>query len=408
MPGRERRMSITSSVRLAQTSQVWIARLSSWTVWIARFLTLSFGDDAFWPKRTVCVCLEEEGVTVVKAYRLFFRITVNGVQTFSGDKGAEACAAQVGRALYDLGKSRNRVTLFIPRSWVITRTIELPGAVKDALARAVEFEFDRLTPLSPGDALFDYSVVESTEEKITLFLAASRADVVTAYTTAFREKGIIVDRVTALLSRSPDYPGVVRSKATLTPSIRQSVIDSLWPKAQDLDLLARGKRRTARPPWLLTILLLLAISAAAVASAVLPLNIEERRIAEIDRQIKTLKEPVRKVEQIKKEIVLREKEIATIEGFKRNRVRSIDLLKEITKVLPKTSYLTRVRMTDTTVDLEGYAGSAAEILPKLEASPLLKKVEFASPTFRDTRLNADRFVIKAEIENDKVKGETKK
>jgi Tfp pilus assembly protein PilN len=70
-------------------------------------------------------------------------------------------------------------------------------------------------------------------------------------------------------------------------------------------------------------------------------------------------------------------------------------------VLPKSVWLTRARVTETTVDLEGYAGSAADILPKLEASPLLRKVEFASPTFRDTRLNADRFVIKAEIESEK-------
>jgi hypothetical protein len=37
-------------------------------------------------------------------------------------------------------------------------------------------------------------------------------------------------------------------------------------------------------------------------------------------------------------------------------------------------------------------------LPKLEASKYLKKVEFASPTIRDIRMSADRFVVKMEIE----------
>jgi hypothetical protein len=56
-----------------------------------------------------------------------------------------------------------------------------------------------------------------------------------------------------------------------------------------------------------------------------------------------------------------------------------------------------VRVTETTVEIEGYASSATELLPKLEASKLFRKSEFASPTFRDARMNADRFVIKMEI-----------
>jgi hypothetical protein len=38
------------------------------------------------------------------------------------------------------------------------------------------------------------------------------------------------------------------------------------------------------------------------------------------------------------------------------------------------------------------------MLPKLEQSGLFKKVEFSSPTIRDTRQNADRFVIKMQME----------
>jgi Tfp pilus assembly protein PilN len=85
------------------------------------------------------------------------------------------------------------------------------------------------------------------------------------------------------------------------------------------------------------------------------------------------------------------------------------ILKELTNVLPKTVWLTRTRITDTAVDIEGYAGSATEIISKLEASQYFKKVEFASPTIRDTRLNSDRFVIKMELEGiQKTEGEAPK
>jgi general secretion pathway protein L len=77
---------------------------------------------------------------------------------------------------------------------------------------------------------------------------------------------------------------------------------------------------------------------------------------------------------------------------------SLNILKELTTVLPKNTWLSRARITQTTVEIEGYAASATGLLPKLEASPLFKKAEFSSPTFRDTRMNADRFNIKMEIE----------
>jgi len=131
---------------------------------------------------------------------------------------------------------------------------------------------------------------------------------------------------------------------------------------------------------------------------VAPLQIEEKRLEEIDRQIMSRKEEVKKVEALKKEIEALGGEIATINNFKENRRMSLDIIKELTAILPKTAWLSRVRVSETNVDLEGYASSASGLLSKLETSSFFKKVEFSSPTFRDTRMNADRFNIKMEIE----------
>ena len=77
---------------------------------------------------------------------------------------------------------------------------------------------------------------------------------------------------------------------------------------------------------------------------------------------------------------------------------ALNIMKELTTILPKTVWLTRTRITEETVEIEGYAGAATEILTKLEQSPLFKKVEFTSPTIRDAKMNLDRFVVKMEIE----------
>jgi general secretion pathway protein L len=120
-----------------------------------------------------------------------------------------------------------------------------------------------------------------------------------------------------------------------------------------------------------------------------------------------MRQEFKKVEELKKEVDTLEGEIASIRDFKKDRPMVLQMVKELTTVLPKNAWLTRLRITDSTVEIEGYAASATELLPKLETSPLLKKVEFASPTFRDARLNSDRFVIKMEIEKTGSTGQPK-
>ena len=113
---------------------------------------------------------------------------------------------------------------------------------------------------------------------------------------------------------------------------------------------------------------------------------------------------VRKAEAVKREVDGLEAEIAAIARFKTERPVALEILRELTAIVPKSTWLSRARITDTAVDLEGYSATATDILPLLEASPYFKKAEFASPTLRDARLNADRFTIRTELEGLKRNG----
>ncbi len=176
------------------------------------------------------------------------------------------------------------------------------------------------------------------------------------------------------------------------------VLESLWVQAKGLNLLNKGYHEEPKFPKVFTVILMLAIIAMWILYLVAPLRIEGKRLQEIDRQIMLRKDEVKKVEALKKETETLNNEIATITNFKEKRPMALNIIKELTTILPKNAWLSRARITETTVELEGYASSATGLLSKLEASPYLRKVEFASPTFRDTRINADRFSIKMEIE----------
>lgn len=172
--------------------------------------------------------------------------------------------------------------------------------------------------------------------------------------------------------------------------------EALSNGARSFNLAPGAERR--RSPFIATLVLVALLVAMMVPYVVVPLEMEKRKIGEIEHQITARKKDVRAVEAMRKDIDLVQSEIDEIDRFKRSRPMALNVLKELTTLLPKTVWLTRTRVTEQTVEIEGYASSATSLLSLLEESNLFKKVEFASPTVKDTRLNSDRFVIRMEIE----------
>ena len=206
--------------------------------------------------------------------------------------------------------------------------------------------------------------------------------------------------VNVLKDEDPAVPGV-REEMESGPVPHAAiggVIALLWSKAKAYNLFSSGKTESRKMPLALTIILLLVLLAMGLSALTLPLYMENRRIAAIEREIAARKESVKKVELLRKEYADMDEEIRSIEGFRQGRPVAVDILRELTAILPVGVWLTRIRVAEAAIDIEGYATKATDILPRIEASPRFAKVEFASPTIRDTRMNADRFVIRMEIE----------
>lgn len=177
-----------------------------------------------------------------------------------------------------------------------------------------------------------------------------------------------------------------------------SVLQALGEKTAEINLLKKGAHEKQKAPFALTILLLLIILAVWGGYSIAPLKVEKRKLQEISAKISAKKEEAGKVEELIKEAESLRLEISSIHNFKHDRIMTLNIIKELSAVLPKKAWVSRVRIAATSIAIEGYADTATELLPKLEASPLFRKVEFASPTMRDAKANADRFNIKMEKE----------
>ncbi|MEQ8216234.1 MAG: PilN domain-containing protein, partial [Smithellaceae bacterium] len=196
-------------------------------------------------------------------------------------------------------------------------------------------------------------------------------------------------------------------KEELSPVALGGALGALFHDPQSIDLMNRDDNVQERTPLALTFVLLAGIAAMAAFYFLLPLSYEQRKLDEMDRHIQALKPAVKKVEVLKDEIAAIESDIRAIGEFKKQNDLTMNIIKDMTAILPPKTWLTRLRITDKTVEIEGYSTSATDIIFKLENSQYFKKVEFASPTFRDPRQNSDRFVIRMELKNENKNKETK-
>jgi general secretion pathway protein L len=140
----------------------------------------------------------------------------------------------------------------------------------------------------------------------------------------------------------------------------------------------------------------------AVLALALPLYQDHQMISMIDQELSSRKGEMKKIEVLRKEHAGLNDELKAVVDFRKTKPQTLNILKELTSILPKSVWLTRVHVNDADVSVEGYATSATDILPLIEASPAFAKAEFTSPTIRDGRMNADRFVIHMEIEGMKT------
>jgi Tfp pilus assembly protein PilN len=249
-----------------------------------------------------------------------------------------------------------------------------------------------------------------------------------------RSQGKAPQVVSLIKDKSPAFEGLLKSRLAMPVRIMGeteiglslpashkeipfaavgSVIQSLWAGANGLNLLKKGRHEKKKIPLALTVLLMLAMAGIGLFYLIAPLRVEEIKLQQISSQIGQKKEEAKKVEALKKEAESLGAESALINNFKNDSIMTLDIIKELTAILPRTAWITRIKVTATSVEITGYAAAATELLPKLEASKYFRKVEFASPTMRDAKMNTDRFNIRMELENaksssgEKIKNEKK-
>ena len=168
-------------------------------------------------------------------------------------------------------------------------------------------------------------------------------------------------------------------------------------RLRPLELLPVGLRpRQITRPQLVTAGFAAATILLALGALLAPGWRETRRLADLNARITRLDTDVRAAERVLQDLERNRRLLATIQSLENSSVRPLPLLRELTELLPNDAWLTLLSADTKGVELTGQASAAAALIPLLENSPRLERVEFSSPVTRGR--DKEQFRIRASWE----------
>jgi Tfp pilus assembly protein PilN len=121
-------------------------------------------------------------------------------------------------------------------------------------------------------------------------------------------------------------------------------------------------------------------------------------IRALDQEIVKLQGPVERVRALRSETETMEKRIASIEKILGKRDMNLEVLQELTNILPMDTYITTYNNQDGKIQIAGLSNSATDLIPKLEKSTLLKDVAQRGPIFKNAQTGKDQFSFEMKLE----------
>jgi Tfp pilus assembly protein PilN len=359
---------------------------------------------------------------------------------------AAAWGADYSAFLGKLGIRHVAASVVLPRHEVIVRQLALPGVSGKDLAGAVRFQLDGLHPYGEEDVLSSWTRLEHSstvlvaiaraetiERYATLFAEAgikiagftcSAAAIYSAlrlfghtppaeilayeagesgveiygespskpvFSAAFNaEFNVDLERAAAMASAELRFESAppIRALSELLgadPALPYAAaLSSACPRlCLPLNLLPAEQRQTSSPMvWVPSTALAAMVLLAAGATTALPGFEDRRYLRELDAAIAKVQPDAARAAALDRQIELTRKRTVLLDSFRARSKADMDVLAEMTRLLPPPAWLTSLELNGQQVAVTGETDQAALLLKAIDASPQFESSEFVSPPVR--------------------------
>lgn len=279
--------------------------------------------------------------------------------------------------LTEKSKTEPEIILLVADEKVLRKTILLPPVALENLREVLGYEMDRRTPFSVEQVYFDYLLEENDEgnNQLKVLLFASPKE--------------HIDQMLKLLDSWDIGPNVIN---VINPGININTLNLLPAEKRNANNNQANK---------LTLLLVVAAFCLFLAVLYVPLIKQDELLNQLETEIADSRDVVNKLKDLK----LHKKALFDKASFlisKRNDyIPVIDILNELTRILPDDTWLVRFSLTNGEIQLQGESTIASLMIQSIESSDILNDVKFRSPVITNAATQKDKFNISAKLSDDK-------
>jgi general secretion pathway protein L len=256
--------------------------------------------------------------------------------------------------------------LELPAERVLLRRATLPAQVQDNLHQVLAYEIDRLTPFALTEVYFDARVLGTVA------------------------RGTKLDVELAVMRRADAAEWLERLREGRSAATRLAWVGA-WPGA---NLLPREERpKPSRFGTLLTQSLVASLAALLLAVMFTPLWQKERAQDRLDEELRRLRAAAVEVEDVRDALERARLGSVAVLNRKREHARMVDLLRELTDILPDGTWVQTLNFRDGEADIRGESDQATALIGMLERGPGIAAVRFRSPVMQVASTGQERFHI---------------
>ncbi len=273
-----------------------------------------------------------------------------------------------------IARGRAIVALRLPPEQALRTPIKLPLIAEANLRQALIFQLDRRTPFPPGAVYFGYRVLGRDEvaRHIDVELAVVPRTVVCAAMSAGRALGLEPSMVEIAAATPQD-----RSYGNLLPD------EERRPRRGRATFVAR--------------VAMAGLALAALAAAYQPIR-EVRRTAEaLEIQVQAEKQSAGRARKLGEDVAKLTEAEEFLIGGKKGRLTTIEVLYELTRVLPDDTWLRDLHIGTSEIRIGGYSKSASNLIKLLQQSGVFIDPQFRAPVTQDPVSGKERFELTASV-----------
>ena len=262
--------------------------------------------------------------------------------------------------------------LLLPAGSALQRRLLLPAAAADRLRDVVGFEIDRQTPFSADSVRFDTRVLErrADGQLDTELVAVPR----TRFDAAVAGLGGLASSLVGVDARGAD--GMPLGVNLLPVDLRRGRQDpmSAWH-------------------WALAAFALIAVAATAWQV----LDNRRASAAAFEAQVESRAVQARVVAMQRQQLVDTVEGAAFLDSARAARPTTVEVLDELTRRLPDSTYLEKVSIEGDRLLLIGLSPEASALVARMEGSTLWRAPALSGALQPDPRTRLDRFSLTAEL-----------